>query len=187
VNAKQARRRRRANKPKKPQYVKHLNKMQVADSLIQSDPPSRIYFKREEDGRVGCYICNRTSIMAIGRTDHSVTALVQAAEILRDEYDEESMYVIDEANGIDHDALTQAAARAAMQPDPIPTIDPTNPAHVVCDTCEAGINEKCVTRNGTELKNFHVARTRTARQYANAMQYGADAAKAQQDREQPSA
>jgi hypothetical protein len=170
VKSRDKRARRRANsKPKKPQYVKHLNKMQMADKLIQSDPPSRIYFKRMEDGRVAAYICNRTAIMAIGYADHSVTALVAAAQTLRDEYDEESYYIIDEANGIDHDAMTQQVARAAMQPD----FDPTNPAHVVCDTCEAGLNEKCVTRSGTELKNFHVARTRTARQYARAAQQDA--------------
>lgn len=79
----------------------------------------------------------------------------------------------------------QVAAAGAAE-----TMDPTNPIHIICDTCGSGMNEKCVTKSGTKLKNFHVARTRTARQYSNAKQYGADAAKAQQDRrtqEQPSA
>lgn len=171
MKSRQKRQRRRQTRK-----VVHLNKMSSAPTLLNIEPPSRIFIKAideqhymwEHGHRCVAYICNRTHILASSFGPHAAAALMMAACTLKDEVAEESMFLLD-------DELEAEAVADEPKVELVETKNEAgafvgnnrqNPLHYVCPDCLSGLNEKCVSlryRDGArELKTLHASRRRLA-------------------------
>jgi hypothetical protein len=148
-----------------------FNKMPMADTLIDVEPPSRISFSGpDRNGRTQCCVANRTHILAVGYGDNREEALIDAAQTFIDDMNDEARVLLYGNDAADDETMYGAdvSNEAALSMAPIKAVlgafvgtNRENPLHYICPICAQGLNEKCSSvRNGAELKNLHAERRR---------------------------